>query len=312
MRLHDPGRLPFLDEALFSLAVQRMRPVQVVVAIQGNAVAAEDVQRRLAFQPFAGEDMQAHKVVEVANPERRDIRARLLNRGIDAAQHRYLAFLDDDDVVYQSGYERLVARLRGGDAALAAGGTVRADFVMRDKRWIAKRRFDWVHSGTTQRDLIDRNFLPLHSFVIDRSRVDPADLQFDESLTRLEDYDFLLRLAASYRFDLACLGVPVCEYRLRRGADHVNPLATGLARTDAEWLEARRRIDSVKHRLAPVFARMPGPPTDKAPRDWRRAMRRALLHTGGWLPLALRVARDLRQHGVRRFFNEARRFARRH
>lgn len=311
VRLHDPARLPLLEEALFSLAVQRTHPLQVVVVLQGAAVAPQEVTHRLARQPFAPADAQTHIVEAVEDPDGVDLRARLLNRGIALSRYRYLAFLDDDDVVYQSGYQRLIDRLRISGAALAAGGTVRADFVLHGQRWVAERRFDWVHSGTAQRDLFERNFLPLHSFVIDRTRLTAKDLRFEESLTRLEDYDFLLRLAARHRFDLNCLDVPVCEYRLRRGADNVNPLAQSAALAGPEWTAAREHIDALKRRLAPEFERMPHAPAATASGDWWRATQRARLHVGGWIPLLLRVLRDVRQRGVRRLLSEARRFARR-
>jgi hypothetical protein len=311
MRVHDPRRLPLLDEALFSVAVQHVRPVQVVVAVQGAAVSPAAVRERLSRQPFALDDARSHSVVVEGTGVDADLRARLLNLGMAMARYRYLAFLDDDDVVYQSGYARLLERLRDSGAALAAGGTVRADFVHRDGRWIAERRFEWVHGGTALRDLIDRNFLPLHSFLIDRSRVGGEDLRFDETLTRLEDYDFLLRLGARYDFDLACLDVPVCEYRLRRGADHVNPLANANARGDPQWRAALDHIAALKRRLAPAYEVMPRPAPSAVSHHWWRAVHRSRLHVGGWAPLALRVLRDLRRHGVRQLFNEARRVARR-
>jgi hypothetical protein len=51
--------------------------------------------------------------------------------------------------------------------------------------------------------------------VIDRARIGDFDLQFDESFTLLEDYEFLLRLCAAHEPDFTRLETPVCEYRIR-------------------------------------------------------------------------------------------------
>lgn len=44
--------------------------------------------------------------------------------------------------------------------------------------------------------LLRQNFCPIHSFVLDRSKVDPEDLYFDQTMWRDEDYDFLIRICA--------------------------------------------------------------------------------------------------------------------
>jgi hypothetical protein len=311
LRTHGAGRLPLLDQALFSIAVQSVRAVQVIVVVQGHEVAVADVEGLIARQPFDPVDpARPHRVVFVDNPDRRDRRAQLLNQGIDHAQGRYLAFLDDDDVVYPTGYRRLIDRLSHSEAAIAVGGTVRADLKRMDGHWITCRKFDWVSIGSSQRDLFDRNFLPLHSFVIDRTRVTASDLRFDESLARLEDYDFLLRLAARYRFDLGCIGQAVCEYRLRAGAGHANPIADALPPNDPLWAAARAHIARLKRDLEPAFHAMPRT-ADTGQVDWLRALQSARRHSGGWLKLAVRLVDNVRMHGPRRVLNEARRLARR-
>ena len=64
-------------------------------------------------------------------------------------------------------------------------------------------------------DLFIDNFIPFHSYVLDRDRIPPHLLEFDETLDRLEDYEFLVKLAVSVPFDFKNQGHPVCEYRIR-------------------------------------------------------------------------------------------------
>lgn len=217
VRSSDPARLPFLDEALFSLCTQGWDAIEVIVALQNPApdfVAA--AERLAARQPWPEAALWA--VLPVAVPAGTDGRSRLLDAGIARATGRYLAFLDDDDVIYPRAYATLIAELRAQPhAALAAGAARLAFCSLVDGTVRIERKeagaFDW---GRSKLDLLRDNFIPIHSYVLDRDRIAPGTLAFRDPAIPLEDYDFLLRLAAGHGFALARRDTLVCEYRIHQ------------------------------------------------------------------------------------------------
>lgn len=213
MRFHKKERLPFLEEALFSLAIQYWHDHEVIVVLQnGTDELKRAVFEMIDHQPWQGSPSFQVLIVEV--PAGMDGRSTLLNRGIAHATGRYLAFLDDDDVIYQHGYTTLINQLLAGEAAVAVGGCRTAKVQNESGHWYVQTKetpFAW---GRTRYDLFRDNFIPIHSYVIDRARVDASDLYFDDAFPPLEDYDFLLRLSAKYGFDFSQLDIPVCEYRI--------------------------------------------------------------------------------------------------
>src|SRR5205085_12261957 len=117
-----------------------------------------------------------YQILTVAVPPGVDGRSTLLTRGIERASGRYLAFLDDDDLVYQHGYTTLVAQLKAGGCAVAVGGCRMAKIKEVGGSWFVETKetpFTW---GRTRNDLLRDNFIPIHSYVIDRARVEPRDL----------------------------------------------------------------------------------------------------------------------------------------
>jgi glycosyltransferase involved in cell wall biosynthesis len=212
LRFHNPERLVLLDEAIFSLALQDWSAIEIIVVIQnGDHGLQRRVCELIERQPWIGSPR--HQVLLASFPPGVDGRSSLLNLGIAAARGRYLAFLDDDDYVYQHGYRVLIGALRSGRAVIAAGGCrVALTRRGRDHWYTHKKRspYDW---GDSREDLFTENFMPIHSYVIDRSRLDPADLRFDDLYPPLEDYEFLLRMAVKYPFDFSRHDLPVCEYR---------------------------------------------------------------------------------------------------
>ena len=213
IRCHKRERLSFLDEALFSLAIQSWQNLEVIVVIQnGNDEFIKSVSELINKQPFF--EKFRYKVFSVKIPPGVDGRSSLLTYGIKNAAGRYLAFLDDDDVVYQHGYNTLIEQLKNGQGAVAAGGCRLATLKNEFGAWHIEKKekpFTW---GRNHFDLFKDNFVPIHSFVIDRKRINAEDLYFNDNCIPLEDYEFLLRLGAKYIFDFSKIDVFICEYRM--------------------------------------------------------------------------------------------------
>lgn len=218
VRSASAQRLPMLDEALFSLACQRWQKLDVVLALQApDADFLAAAQAVLARQPWR--EGVSHQVLAVPAAAGFDARARLLTEGARVARGEFLAFLDDDDIVYQRGYERLIARLRARpDAVLAVGGT-RLAFLdsVGDYYFIRRKQDGFFAWGSRRFDLFRDNFIPIHSYVLARTRL-PADLlRFSDEHVPLEDYEFLLRAATVGPFETSDRLFPVAEYRIHAG-----------------------------------------------------------------------------------------------
>jgi glycosyltransferase involved in cell wall biosynthesis len=264
VRVHEKANLKYFDEALFSLAVQQYEPLEVVIVGDFSQIVAlencaqlqpwtsEMIWKVVSCEEAAGASSKgsagsppagsaAAAAAGVSGVSVTDNRSAKLNIGIRSSSGRYLAFLDYDDVVYQHCYQSLIDRLSAGTAALAAGGSRMAvrDSVtgfISDKQ--SQRQID-----VSKADLWHENMLSIHSFVIDRRRI-IGDVLVDESLERLEDYFFLLKLSQVNEFDFALLSQPVCEYRV----------ASSLASGSASYVAAQTPEEQAKwnHALAAI------------------------------------------------------------
>lgn len=240
-----PGREQLLDRCLFVLAAQTFDRIEVIVVAQfsGNPNELSKVES------VVGRWRSRFRALHiVANHADFDARARSLNLGIAHATGRYIAFLDDDDKVYPPHYETLVGALNGSSYAWAYSDVILAGYN-RDGQLVSRTmpfqrlRYSFLYH-------LKENFIPIHSFVVDRLRANDMPT-IDESLCRLEDYDFLLRLASKYE----PLHVPFvgCEYCVRE--DGTNSLIESAphiaARLERErvWNEARMRLEERKYSL---------------------------------------------------------------
>lgn len=214
IRFHQKDRLPFLEEAIFSLAIQDWGKIETIVVIQnGTEEIRQAVVDIINRQPWP--EAPPYSVQCIAIPQGVDGRSTLLNEGIAIAMGRYLAFLDDDDFVYQHAYATLIGQLVCGGRAIAIGGCRRANIRYARNHWYVQSKDNFFSWGRSRLDLFMENFVPIHSYVIDRARIGSFELYFDDACPPLEDYDFLLRLFATFDPDLSQIDVPVCEYRIR-------------------------------------------------------------------------------------------------
>ncbi|MEJ7708834.1 MAG: glycosyltransferase family A protein [Pyrinomonadaceae bacterium] len=166
IRCHQRERLPLLEEAIFSLAIQYWHDIELVIVLQnGTDEIAQEVDHIIRLQPWTSTPL--YRILSVHIPAGVDGRSSLLNRGIAEATGRFLAFLDDDDVVYQNGYTTLIEQLRSSGHVIAIGGCRAARIQFIANHWFVKTKdipFGW---GRSRLDIFRQNFVPIHSYVID-------------------------------------------------------------------------------------------------------------------------------------------------
>lgn len=279
LRFHDSENLSMLDQALFSLANQTYRNVQAIVVIQnGSESLAGRVSELIQLQTFAmstrngytslplhsnsrtlcAMEVGRHRVISVRVPAQLDGRAILLNEGLNYAQGRFLGFLDYDDVLYEDAYEVLVGRLNDYAFPVAVGGCRKAYLsTQSDGRFYIESKESFLPSGDTPKskiDLLVDNFIPIHSFLLDRYRIDQSELAFVEGMNCLEDYELLLRLISKYDFDFQLLYHPVCEYRIRLDGSNTTPFFSNCSKKALAWQQGRAYIEGMKNQMTTTIS----------------------------------------------------------
>jgi glycosyltransferase involved in cell wall biosynthesis len=164
-----------------------------------TALAQRDVHLEVVVVDDGSRDGTAGAVEALGEPRVRVLAgaasegvARARNRGIEAAEGGWVAFLDDDDL-WAPGKLRVqldAAERAGADWAYAAAYVV--DAAGRPLRAAVSP----PPPGSVARDLLVRNVIPAGSSnVVVRTEVVRALGGFDEQLAQLADWDLWLRLA---------------------------------------------------------------------------------------------------------------------
>ena len=252
IRFHDPSRLMELERCIFSLIGQTYPDVHIILATQRFSA---DEQERLsaALAPMLSFDgAPSVTIVNWQQEIPKDARTELLNIGLDAATGRYVAFLDYDDTLYPDAYETLLSRLEITSAAIAFASvrTVKVDVYADFVDVIGSVNAPFAGSGLL--DLMRGNFCPIHSYLIDRTRLPDEILAFDTALVWEEDYDLLLRICAYASADFEALGSFIGDYYFKTDGsnsvwtdDVLSESKISIYRQVAARIEMRRRLTRI-------------------------------------------------------------------
>lgn len=240
---------PLLEQAVASVLAQSYRPLEIViVAAQGNDLLAE--LPHLSACPLIRQHIPASPLDRPA----------AANTALDAAAGRYLIFLDDDDLLLPDHLGKLVSALRAHPEALAAHAPV----VVQSTSGETLRHYAYA---VEPERMLGANLLPIHAVLFDRRLIDDLGCRFDETLPRLEDWDFWLQVSQHTGF-VATEGISaIYRYRDRSGffgpdtaASNTSALRLGLlgkwrdrlgdARFDAALVWYARSLDEIEQRLA--------------------------------------------------------------
>lgn len=255
VRFHDCSRLAELDRALFSLACQSSSPVRPIIVTQHFTVDQTRAVRVVLDRYPWCEQGSEPAIVNVEGPPGADLRSKLINAGFAQARHRFVAILDYDDCMLERAYEDLTSEALRSGAAIAFGRIMVKYVRVIDDSVYTVRTLPDMYRGLGLEDLLADNFCPIHSFLIDRARVDHADLRFDETMTRLEDYEFLLRFCTKYACSFGSVSKLVGIYNWRtEGGNSIQVFERDEEKIRAnavQWERARHRIEELKRSLRP-------------------------------------------------------------
>lgn len=184
-----------LEDALTCLAAQTSEDVEVLVVLHHDDAAALGPVHDLLARYEEG-FVARTRVERVSGGGR----SRPLNAGLDLARGRYVAFLDDDDVVAASWAD---AFLRGAEAR--PGRIIRSRCAARRVRHLEGSAIaDHEPVGEVELpydEVFDYvwhlrvNSSPICSIALPLDELRAFDLRFDEALPVVEDWDLLMRAA---------------------------------------------------------------------------------------------------------------------
>lgn len=242
-----PGRERFLDRCLFILTAQTYTDIEPIIVVQKRSEidSSSSIESIISIWKSWFDHIQL-----LVHTAAHDARSHSLNLGMNAAKGRYIAFLDDDDKVYPEHYANLVFRLQKSKYAWAYADTILATYNIDEQ--LISRTTPFKRNGYSFLQHLKGNFIPIHSFLVDRHRVKPLE-KFDESMDRNEDYDFLLRLA--YRHEPLYVEKYSAEYAVRSDGTNTNTIilsqSHGLSPSEIyekkqRWIEMEQKLQQKK------------------------------------------------------------------
>jgi len=229
VRFHDISCIDYLERALHSLHSQVDVAVKPIIVLQRFSVDEQKDIEALVERNWYFSCHQQPSIINFQDDLPKDARSKLMNLGIEChleSGNEYLAFLDYDDFLYSQAYKTLVETLENKVAVIAFATVELAKVVpMVGHDFMFEMSKPFV--GSNKLDLLRDNFCPLHSYVINTDRISKEFLFFREEMSRVEDYEFLIRVAGNHPCDFTNLDTSIGCYVMRSDGSNTTPKRDG-------------------------------------------------------------------------------------
>ena len=192
IRFHKGANFEELKNALYCLATMQDCLVTPYIAAQDlNDSQKIKLQELLISIPF--EDSITPTVKHYTSKDGNgDMRTIMLNESLKKVQTKFVAFLDYDDLLFTNAYSTLITRLMETSKAVTFGRVYSTTYNS-TKKIITDRKKIFEY-GYTYQSFMHHNNLPLHSFVMDLTKLNLNEIIYHDNQIYMEDYYLTMQL----------------------------------------------------------------------------------------------------------------------
>lgn len=197
--LRTLNRQALLKRALTSLSNQTYKDFEVVLVNDGG----EDVSELVTF-------FSKYFSIKYVHNKTSQGRTPALNIGVAESNGSWVTFLDDDDIIYPWHLDMMHKNVESeiGHRLLYTNFNRSIFRTIKDDYAFLTQSIDpWFYD---KNELLIRNRMPIHTWLVHRSAFNEVGW-FDESMSMLEDFEFLIRL--NKITDFYHINRVSCEYR---------------------------------------------------------------------------------------------------
>lgn len=225
-----------LKNAINSVIAQGYENISIIIAIHTNK--EERIKETLSFLKAFDRSI---KIQPIVIKEKQGVRSYPLNVALKKLSSEYVSFLDHDDIYYPHMGNTLIYLMEKNNKSFAYGTSIK---VLQEKvtdNWGHEYLYTKEKSRFETKDFnivsffLD-NYIPFNTIILRASLL--KEMEFNEKLDYLEDWDFLRRIALKKDFSLIQTKFPVSEYRVRNdNTDTYND------DNYKKWVKSRERTD---------------------------------------------------------------------
>jgi len=194
----------YISEAIESVLCQSHRDFELIIVDD----CSNDRTAKI-IETFMSRD---HRIRLVSHEENLGM-ARTYNDGLEAAQGKFVAIINSDDIWESTKLEKQLSVLQKGDELVvwSEGAVIDKDGILTgDKFTQLQGDFQTKKSGDILEELLNGNFILNSSIIFTNALV--SDISFDEKLKYLNDHRFMIALAEKTKFHF--VKTPLVKYRI--------------------------------------------------------------------------------------------------